>query len=176
MHRHFFSSVLAVCLLVGCTVIPVQVSENERLKLSSLLQTLSASQKESTRLSLDIFQKTKTLTKEFKLTSPALWHNTLVNLGFREKGLCYHWSDALYLHLLSKKYTSFDFHLFGANIGEYWSEHNALVVIKKGGMVENGVLIDPWRDSGRLYFSKVKKDKKYSWSHRSERGCKTTLR
>jgi len=176
MHRHFFSFFLLAYLLVGCAVTPMQVSQSQKVKLSFLLQTLSASPKESTTLSGDIFQKTMTLTKEFKLTSPALWHNTLVNLGLREKGLCYHWSDALYVHLVSQKYVGFDFHLVGANIGEYWLEHNALVVVKKGGKVEEGVVIDPWRDSGRLYFSKVKKDKKYSWSHRGERGCQTTLR
>ncbi len=152
------------------------MSENQITKLATLIQTLDAhaSQKESLRLSRDIFQKTAALSKAFKLTSPPLWHNTLVNVGLREKGLCYHWSDALYAHLTVQGYTGFEFHLVGANIGEYFGEHNALVVISKDGKVENGVLIDPWRDSGKLYFSKLKEDKKYKWSHRLDRGCKPT--
>lgn len=183
MHRHFFNLILVSHLLVGCTVTPVHVSQSQMTKLSFLLQTLGSSQKESSRLSRDIFQKTTAMTKTFKLTYPPLWHNTLVNLGFREKGLCYHWSDTLYLHLLAQSYPSFEFHLVGADIGEYWLEHNALVVVKKGRKVdekikkvdekvEEGVVIDPWRDSGKLYFSKVKEDRAYKWSHRLDRGCK----
>jgi len=61
--------------------------------------------------------------------------------------------------------------MVGANTGEYWTEHNALVIVNKQGHIEDGIVIDPWRDSGRLYFSKVKSDKKYIWSHRIDRGC-----
>ncbi len=122
-------------------------------------------------LSQDIFYETQKLTKEFELTSPPLFHNTLVNIGLREKGLCYHWSDTLYGYLSQKQYLYFEFHLVGANIGEYFYEHNALVVVVKNGSIEEGILIDPWRNSGKLYFSKVVEDKEYKWKHREERGC-----
>jgi len=59
----------------------------------------------------------------------------------------------------------------GANIGEYWSEHNSLVIVAKGMLIEEGIIIDPWRKGGELYFSKVKDDKKYIWQHRPSRGC-----
>jgi len=143
------------------------------IQLSKLLQGLDThiSQEEARQLSQDIFHKTQQLTKEFELTSPPQYHNFLVNVGLRKKGLCYHWSDALYLYLSQKKYASFEFHLMGANIGEYLFEHNVLVVVAKGGRVEDGIIIDPWRDSGEVYFSKVRDDSEYKWSHRSERGC-----
>ena len=172
MYRHFFNFICVTFFVVGCTVTPELVPQSKMAKLSSSLYILGASQKESIKLSRDIFQKTTALTKEFELTSPPWWHNTLVNIGVRKKGLCYHWSDALYLHLLTQGYTSVEFHLVVANIGEYLWEHNALVVVKKGGKVEEGIVVDAWRDSGKLYFSKVKEDRKYKWSHRSERGCK----
>ena len=129
------------------------------------------SQVEAIHLSGDIFLHTEKLMKEFNMTSPPLYHNFLVNVGLREKGLCYHWSDALYMYLLQKNYPSFEFHLLGANIGEYWYEHNVLVVIAKGRKVEEGIIIDPWRDSGKVYFSKVSDDTKYLWQHRKNRGC-----
>lgn len=172
MHRHYFSFILVTWLLVGCAVTPELVSQSKVTKLSTSLYTLGASQKESIKLSRDIFQKTMLLTTEFELTSPPLWHNTLVNIGVRKKGLCYHWSDTLYLYLSTQGYTSVEFHLVVANIGEYLWEHNALVVVKKGGKIEEGIVVDPWRDSGKLYFSKVNEDRKYKWLHRSERGCK----
>jgi len=176
MHKHFINLSIVTFLIVGCTVRSLPVPQSQMTQLSTLLQTLDThtSQQESTKLSRDIFQKTAALSTEFKLTSPPLWHNTLVNVGLREKGLCYHWSDALYAHLVVKDYPSFEFHLVGANIGEYFWEHNALVVVSKRGKVESGVLIDPWRDSGKLYFSKLKDDKKYTWAHRLDRECKPT--
>ena len=174
MHRLYFKLIWVTFLLLGCAVTPVPVSQTQKSKLSTALHNLDRANptKESMRLSRDIFYTVDRLTKAFRLTSPPLWHNTLVNVGLREKGLCYHWSDALYRHLLAQKYTHFEFHLVGANIGEYFWEHNALVIVKKGGKVEEGIVIDPWRDSGKLYFSKVNNDKKYSWSHRLDRGCK----
>lgn len=149
------------------------VSQNKVRELALLLQSLdhTITQKEAMRLSKDIFHKTQKLTEEFALTSPPQFHNFLVTIGVREKGLCYHWSDALYIHLSGKSHSSFAFHLVGANIGEYFYEHNALVVIAKGGEIEEGIIIDPWRDSGTLYFSKIENDPVYRWIHRPKRGC-----
>ena len=174
MHRHFFRFIVLIFLLVGCAVTPEKVSQSKIDKLAKLLHALDREipTRESVYLSRDIFQKTKKLTEEFQLTSPPLWHNFLVNVGLRKKGLCFHWSDALYLYLKQRGYRDYTFHLVGANIGEYFSEHNALVIVQKDMKIEEGVVVDPWRDSGKLYFSKVKEDKKYVWSHRTDRGCK----
>lgn len=174
MFRHWFRLLLLSFLLVGCVVTEPSVSETKINQLSTLFQELDRHipQEEAMYLSQDIFHETQKLTREFELTSPPLYHNFLVNVGLREKGLCYHWSDALYLSLSHKKYPSFEFHLMGSNIGEYFSEHNVLVVVAKGGSVSHGIIIDPWRDSGKLYFSKVSKDTKYQWKHRANRGCK----
>jgi len=173
MFRHLFKLLLFSFLFAGCAVTTPFVLETKVAQLSILLQSLDRDipPEEAKQLSKDIFYKTGQLTQEFELTSPPQYHNFLVNVGLRDKGLCYHWSDALYLYLSQKKYASFEFHLMGANIGEYLFEHNVLVVVAKGGRVEEGIIIDPWRDSGNLYFSKVSKDRKYQWKHRANRGC-----
>lgn len=174
MSHRLFKYLLFVFLLAGCSVTAPSVSEKKVAELSYLFQSLDASisASEASKLSRDIFYKTHKLAKEFELTSPPLLHNFLVNIGLREKGLCYQWSDALYAHLSGETYPSFEFHLFGANIGEYFSEHNALVVVAKGQAVQEGIIIDPWRNSGELYFSKVRNDPEYKWKHRSSRGCR----
>ena len=174
MSRHWFKLLVLSLFLEGCVVTEPFVSETRITELSTLLQSLDKHilQEEARYLSQDIFHETQKLTKEFELSSPPQFHNFLVNVGYREKGLCYHWSDALYEHLSKKKYDSFEFHLMGANIGEYWYEHNVLVVVPKDGKVEEGIIIDPWRDSGKLYFSKVEDDLAYRWIHRDNRGCK----
>jgi len=160
--------------LMGCTVKPPSVSQTKIAQLSLLLRSLHSSipTDEAMQLSEDIFHETQKLTKEFELTSPPVFHNFLVNAGFREKGLCYQWSDELYAHLYKKQYPSFEFHLLGANIGEYFTEHNVLAVVAKGGVPEKGIIVDPWRNSGELYFSKAEDDPKYKWAHRAYRGCR----
>lgn len=173
MFRHLFKLLVLSFFLVGCVVTEPSLSETKVTQLSKLLQSLDKHipQEEANRLSQDIFYKIQYLAKKFELTSPPQYHNFLVNVGLREKGLCYHWSDALYLYLSQKKYASFEFHLMGANIGEYLYEHNVLIIVAKSGRVDDGIIIDPWRDSGNLYFSKVSEDPKYKWKHRANRGC-----
>jgi len=177
MYKYFFKLLLPAFFyaffILGCAVKVVPPSDTRIEALSHLLYTLdtSISKEETLALSKDIFQKTEALTKEFKMTSPPQYHNFLVNIGLREKGLCYHWSDALYIYFTHQSYPSFEFHLMGANIGEYWTEHNVMVIVAKGSSVEEGIIIDPWRESGRLYLSKVKEDTKYTWKHRATRGC-----
>lgn len=171
MYRYSLKLILIGFFLSACSV-DVQVPSPERQQeLSLLLYTLGHDipKSEADKLSNEIFNKTVQLGREFKLTSPPEFHNFLVNIGVRKKGLCYHWSDALYLYFVSKKYPHYSFRLVGANIGEYFSEHNAVVVTAKGKPVKSGILIDPWRHSGKLYFSKVNEDKKYEWIERKER-------
>ena len=173
MLKYNFKLLFISVFLAGCAVTGPQVSQTKIEELSNLLQSLDRDvpQAEALQLSKDIFYKTEQLTEEFEMTSPPQFHNFLVTVGVKEKGLCYHWSDTLYLYFTAKGYASFEFHLMGANVGEYFYEHNALVVIAKDGKIEEGVIIDPWRDSGELYFSKVKDDLKYEWQHRPKRGC-----
>ncbi len=149
------------------------VSQNKIRELSLLFQSMDSTipQSEAIQLSKDIFHKTRQLTEAFEMTYPPQFHNFLVTVGVREKGLCYHWSDALYIYLSKKHYPAFEFHLVGANVGEYFFEHNALVVVVKGGKIKEGIIIDPWRESGELYFSKVEDDPDYVWIHRPTRGC-----
>ena len=173
MYPHFFRVFVLSFFFVGCAV-KVPALQEERINtLAHALHDLNRqnSYVEALTLSQDIFSKTAQLKKDFQVTTPPQYHNFLVNVGLKEKGLCYHWSDALYVHLNAQEYKGFEFHLLGANIGEYWKEHNVLVVVAKGQSWQDGVILDPWRDSGNLYFSKVKEDSKYSWKHRPQRGC-----
>ncbi len=158
---------------MSCVAKLPKAQQKEVLKLSKLLQSLDSKilQYEATKLSGALFAQVAVLSHAFKMTSPAKYHNFLVNVGVRDKGLCYHWSDALYAHFIQEEYPSFEFHLMGTNIGEYWSEHNSLVVSARGKKIQDGVVIDAWRHAGILYFSKVKEDTRYYWKHRADRGC-----
>jgi hypothetical protein len=173
MFKFLLNFILLPLFFVACTDISLALSQNRVKELSKLLQSLNISIpfREADALSREIFKETEILTKKFRPVSEPHINNFLINLGVKDKGLCYQWSDALYTHFSNKNYRHFEFHLLVADQGEYFYEHNTLVVVAKGGKVLDGIVIDPWRNSGKLYFSKVNDDKKYEWEHREKRGC-----
>jgi len=174
--QHWLRLFVAILILSGCgTHVPHPTSSNVAA-LAHTLEKLGKDipHKEAVHLSQDIYTKTGQLAKEFGMVSPPQYHNFLVTVGLKQKGLCYHWSDALYEHLKIQGYAHFDFHLIGANIGQYWNEHNALVVVPRGCIsdaciLKNGIVIDGWRNAGELYFSFIPNDKSYYWHHRHSR-------
>lgn len=107
------------------------------------------------------------LSEKYDLVWPPLWHNTLVNIGLKDRGLCYQWADDMLAHVRKGNYRSFDFYLGVSRLGTF-REHNTLVVSAKGESFDQGVVLDPWRDSGELYFAKVGKDEEYRWQLRHE--------
>jgi len=157
--------------LWGCATVhdPNQQSNRKALTIQLMELDEKISYREAQELSFAIFQRSAVLNQVFERTGNPYVHNFLVNIGLKKKGLCYHYSDGLYKYLKQKNYPSFEFHLVGANIGDYWREHNALVVVAKGQKIMNGIVIDPWRDEQKLYFSKISEDKDYKWKHRIRR-------
>ena len=71
-------------------------------------------------------------------------------------------------HLKNLKYQSFDLRWGVANKGEF-DEHNSVVVVAKGAPFRTGILIDPWRKSGVLYWAKLGDDPEYKWVENVER-------
>ncbi len=178
MHKSLFNYTLFFLFFWGCTVKTPSPQKTEIIQLSTLLQhsTSLSVHAESLNLSQDIFIQTQRLTKVFERSTSPKYHNFLITVGLKEKGLCYHWSDALYHHFRTQKvYPSFTFHLMVSNKGNYWKEHNTLVIVPKDKPIKEGIIIDPWRDTHQLYFARVKDDKAYQWVHRGERGCKHTF-
>jgi hypothetical protein len=104
----------------------------------------------------------KVLANRYKLMSPPLFHNVLVNYGKRPRGLCYQWTHDMGKQI-NRPMKSLQFYHGVAFRQNYWKEHSTLVVTAKGKGVPDGIVLDPWRNSGLLFWSLVKDDKKYPW-------------
>ena len=104
----------------------------------------------------------KVLANRYQLMSPPLYHNVLVNYGQRPRGLCYQWTRDMGLQI-NRPMKSLQFFHAVAFRRNYWKEHSTLVVAAKGKGVPDGIVLDPWRNSGTLFWSRVKDDKKYPW-------------
>ena len=169
MHK-FLLSLFLPFFLVSCTGVPV-LSSDRQGALSALLQGLdeNISALEAKTLSKEIIYQVDKLRQKFEPVAEPHFNNFLINAGVKKEGLCYQWSDALYLHFSQQNYRHFDFHLLVADKGKYFSEHNVMVVTAKEGNAMEGIIIDPWRNPGSLYFSKVKEDRVYEWKWRKTR-------
>lgn len=104
----------------------------------------------------------QTLASRYRVVRPAAWHNILVRMRARQRGLCYHWTTDLMRKLQSLGLTSFDLYWGVAHRGSELREHNSVVIAARGQPFEAGLVLDPWRNSGDLYWASVRQDR-YPW-------------
>ncbi len=132
-------------------------------KLTNMLISIGGNKQEAKELATLAVVHSKELANSYNLVSPPLYHNFLVNSGQRSRGLCFHFVEDLSKEINSRGFKSFDFKWGRANADKL-NEHNVIIVVKKGSNdIQNGIILDAWRNSGNLYFKRTKNDTKYDW-------------
>lgn len=101
------------------------------------------------------------LRRQYKMIRPAPLHNILVNSGLKKEGFCWHWTRDLRKRIQKLPLRNYDFLWATAREGTT-REHNTLVLIPRGGSLQNGLLLDGWRRSGKPFWTQVAGDK-YPW-------------
>jgi len=151
---------LASCVNVGT---PAE-RQAKAQRLSHDLQQLSpkVSATEANRLATTAIEESAKLSADFKPFIHPWMNNGLVNTGLRQRGLCYQWRDDLFPHLFRLNLKTMDLHLV-ASKRDTWMEHHGIIVTAKGQRFEDGMVIDPWRHGGRLWWGLRKDDKKHPW-------------
>ena len=107
------------------------------------------------------FIVSRDLKRKYRAGGPALFNNLLVNAGLKKRGLCHHWTRDLGNQLASLKLRSLQLRWGIARAGTL-REHNAVVVTARGQPFERGIVLDAWRQSGRLFWGSVAVDR-YPW-------------
>lgn len=102
------------------------------------------------------------LADEYRVIKQPHFHNILVNIGLKERGLCFQWAEDLMKQLKALDLKTFCLYEAVAYKGKRFREHNTIVVTAKGKNFFEGIVLDPWRHSGNLYWSSVNADK-YPW-------------
>jgi len=119
---------------------------------------------EAELVSVTAHQMARDLAKEYRLVLNPPFQNFLVNIGMREKGYCAH-----YTRDMGRKMK--EFHLktlvlhWGAAYARQPDESNCLVVTARNQPFPDGVVLDAWRNGGRLYWSPLMKDREYNVEH-----------
>ena len=167
MYKFIFSIILI--FTTGCSYIPHPRYKQEQLYHFLLSLDNHISKIEAQKLSKYIISFSTKLKQTYKPIIEPHFNNLLVNIGLKAHGLCYEWSDALYLHLSKQNYPNFTFHLIVSNKGKYWSEHNAFAITSHNNPISKGIIIDLWRDINDIYINYISKDDTYQWDTRQQR-------
>lgn len=117
---------------------------------------------EARRVAETAIRESAILAEEYQLVRPAVAHNLLIAVGAKDRGLCYQWAEDLMKRLEALELKSFQLHWAVAYRGSNLREHNCVVITVIGQPFAKGILLDPWRNSGNLYWTPVIKDS-YPW-------------
>ena len=154
-------TVFLVLLLAGCATptLPERDPNELAARLRELSHTVDSREAALTAETACAFSLD--LARQYRVVRPAILHNVLVNLGVRQRGLCFQWADDLSAKLETLELRTLKLRRGVARL-ETRREHSSVVLTATGQAFDEGIVLDAWRHSGRLYWCGVKEDK-YPW-------------
>ena len=144
--------------------------------LTEAIQSISKSINiyEAEAVSSVLISSTKELAVEYKMASPPRYHNLLVQLKLRDRGLCCHWAQDLLERVIDLEPQTLDVDWLVTKHGQLL-EHNSIVIFAVNSSWQQGLVYDPWRKSGNPYWTPVKDDS-FKWTRHPLSGDWKNLR
>jgi hypothetical protein len=142
--------------------------------IAALAQALTAldpqvDPSEANRAALISYEYSHDLAIAYEITDAPLKHNAKVNRGEKPRGLCRHWAADMEARLNQENFQTLEVHRAIANAQKRFRiEHSSAVISARGATMYDGLVIDPWRFGGVLFWSPVRDDPKYPWRPRVE--------
>lgn len=170
--------ILAFTLLSGCAVTSPTAAphpEIERQRITELDRDIlslgdQVDASEARRAARISIQYSLQLAREYEISgnSPVM-HNFLVNIGVKPRGLCVDWTSDLLTRLRQERFHSLDLHWGIANYeSAFRLEHSTVIVSARGESMYKGIVLDPWRYSGQLFWVPTLEDPEYQWKPQAE--------
>ncbi|MEP5730043.1 MAG: hypothetical protein ABJL67_11820 [Sulfitobacter sp.] len=168
----WFVSLLTIVTLSACAASgPQPGNSTEIAALAKTLQELSPNvdPDEAMRAAMLTYETTQSLAIAYQITDSPLIHNAKVNAGRKPRGLCYHWAEDLQAQLDAAGFETLDTARAIAN-SDSWVliDHSTAVITAKGAAMESGIVVDPWRYGGSLFWAPVHEDTRYDWRLRED--------
>lgn len=164
---------LLALVLAGCATHgpdgPPMAGRAEIVELERALLALGpdVDPEEAARAAEIAYTYTHQLAREYEITDPPLVHNTKVNLGIKPRGLCWHWAEDMERRLMAEAFETLDIHRAIANADNpFRIDHSTAIVSRRGDAFDEGIVIDPWREGGVLFWSPLLEDTDYRWVER----------
>ena len=164
----YFITILLIIFFSGCSVkqnSSSNLNKNKKIEdLSLAISSLSSTvnKKEARQLASISYLYPLKLIEDYQLTSPPLFHNTLINMNIKKRGFCYHFAEDLIKELKKQSFKTIKLKWVTHKKNDYW-EHNAVLLTAKDQSYKKGIILDAWRNSGKLYWNYLTKDTSYTW-------------
>ncbi len=164
---------LAMLVLAACGSKPPQeiLEDRKYLALAEMIESLGpgVDPEEARRAARVAIDYPLELKRRYGVTDPPLIHNMKVNMGLRPRGLCYQWADDLEARLARENFRTLTLHRAIANSDRpLLIEHSTVIISRKGDPFEKGIVLDPWRYGGTLYWAPTLEDETYKWIEREK--------
>ncbi|GAB5439577.1 putative periplasmic lipoprotein [Falsiruegeria mediterranea] len=167
-------AVLACCaglILSGCSATPPSYTQNDVTKLAQTLTALGpeVDPAEATRAAQIAFSYSKQLATEYGVTTSPIIHNVRVNEGDKERGLCVHYAEDMQRRLNQEGFKTLQMHrAIALPKTPFNIDHSTAIISRRGDDMYAGVILDPWRNGGDLFWSPTQDDTRYNWRPRME--------
>lgn len=115
---------------------------------------------EAELVSVTAHTTSRSLAREYRVVWCAGVQNILINTGRRQRGFCGHYTRDIGERLKELRLKTLVLH-WGAAFAGTMDENNGLVVTAINQPFENGILMDGWRNGGRLFWCALKEDSAY---------------
>lgn len=162
--------ILGLCLaLAACGVAPEKRASATTLEITQLAQEIRAlgegvDPAEAERAARIAYQHTRELAIQYQIVDPPLVHNTKVNMGLKPRGLCWHWAEDMEKRLKAENFETLVLYRAIANADNpYRIDHSTAIIAAKGEGMYEGIVLDPWRKGGYLFWDEVRDDTRYEW-------------
>ena len=115
---------------------------------------------EAELVSVTAHTASRSLAREYRVVWFSGFQNLLIHMGKRQRGICGDYTRDIGERLKELRLKTLVLH-WGAAYAGTPAENNSLVVTARNQPFEEGVIMDGWRDSGRLFWCPLKKDTAY---------------
>jgi hypothetical protein len=157
---------VATLAIVAACAAPPPSTGDEVQRLTAEIQRLGPDidPEEARRAAQVAYSYTAQLVEEYQITDPPLIHNAKVNKGLRPRGLCWHWAEDIERRLKQENFQTLELHRAIANADNPLRiDHSTAIISRKGDSLYEGVVLDPWRYGGVLFWSPLVEDTRYDW-------------
>lgn len=166
--------VIGLAVLTACGVAPEKRAPATTAEVAALAAEIrglsdTVDPAEALRAAQLSYSHTRALAIEYEITDHPIIHNMKVNAGLKPRGLCWHWAEDMENRLNAEGFETLVIHRAIANADDPDRlTHSTAIVASKGEGMFEGIVLDPWRKGGILFWDQVLEDTRYTWVHRKE--------
>ena len=85
-------------------------------------------------------------------------------MGLKPRGLCWYWAMDMESRINAEGFETLTMHRAIANADNpFLIDHSTAIIARAGDAWDEGIVLDPWRFGGRLFWDQVEDDTRYTW-------------